>query len=160
MKLSRLAASTVTLALAACAPSVVDPAAEASAVQAAYERYRQAVEAEDLSGVESAFASGERALIFFPWGTGLRGAAAIVEGYKSLFAAGDSIRLRPRDLVVHVASTGQVAWVSYLEDGSASVQGEHVEWESNRATLVWEKYDGEWRMVQAHWSNLRAEPTS
>lgn len=153
MRLSALVASTLILAVAACAPSAVDSAAEASAVQAAYERYRQGAEAEDLSAVESAFASGERALIFFTGGTGFRGAAAIVDGYRSWFAAVDSIRLRPRDLQVHVGSTGQVAWVSYLEDGSMSVEGERFEWESRRATLVWEKFDGQWRMVHAHWSD-------
>jgi ketosteroid isomerase-like protein len=148
-----LVGSATAVALAACAPSTVDVTAEAAAVEAAYERYREAVESENLSQVEAAFADGEDAIVFFVGGPRLRGAAAIADGFGSWFAAVDNIRIAPRDLAVRVVSTGQMAWVTYLEDGSLVSEGQLLDWQSRRATLIWEKYGDEWQMVHAHWSD-------
>lgn len=151
-------ASAVALLALLVAPPAFAQDSEAAGVEAAYERYREAVESENLAQVEAAFAAGDDAIVFFVGGPPLRGAAAIADGFASWFAVADNIRLAPRDLAVRGVSTGQMALVTFLEDGSLVYEGQLRDWQSRRATLVWEKYGDEWLMVHAHWSDAAAPP--
>lgn len=147
-------ASSLLLALFTVLPAFAQPAPTAD-VQAAYERYRQAAEAEDLPGIQAAFDPDARTRIFFSDGTGLVGVAAIVDGYRRWFATCDRIRLSPKDVMVQVSAAGDAAWMSYLEDGNSVSDGHAESWKDIRATIVFRQVSGRWLIAQAHWSDAQ-----
>lgn len=150
-------ASALTLLFIATLPAFGQQTAAAD-VQAAYERYRKAAEAEDLAGIQAAFAPDANTRIFFTDGTGLVGVPAIVEGYRRWFATCDQIRLSPKNVAVQVSSAGDVAWLTYLEDGSAVSKGRTDTWKDTRATIVFHKVTQRWLITHAHWSDAPPQP--
>lgn len=143
--------SSVVFALLATLPAFGQSSATAD-VQAAYERYRKAAETEDLPGIQAAFAPDATAQIFFTDETGRVGMAAIVDGYRQWFADCNRIRLSPKNVAVQVSSAGDVAWMTYLEDGSVVVKGRTETWKDIRSTIIFRQISGRWLIAHAHWS--------
>lgn len=144
--------ASLTLAFLATVPVFGQPSAAAD-VQAAYERYRKAAEAEDPAGIQAAFAPDASTRIFFTDGTGLVGTKAIVDGFRQWFAECDQIRLSPKNVAVQVSAAGDAAWMTYLEDGSVTIKGRTETWKDIRATIVFSRISGRWLIAHAHWSN-------
>jgi len=64
-----------------------------------------------------------------------------------------SIRHEIRDLRVNLSRSGDVAWFFCMVDDINEWKGEPASWVDTRWTGVLEKRDGQWRMVQMHFSN-------
>jgi ketosteroid isomerase-like protein len=57
-----------------------------------------------------------------------------------------------KDPLVYVHPTGKVAWLSVLEDADWMQDGEILSIRDMRVTWVLEKRNGNWKIVQGHWS--------
>lgn len=80
------------------------------------------------------------------------GGAAIKESYGKFVADGHVTLKKHGDLRVGIAPGGRVGWVLANCDLSADVDG-NVITQPFRAMLVYVDEGGEWRLVQAHFSN-------
>ena len=154
-----LVGTLVAAAVIACAPAPSDNGASRDAVNAALEAYRTAIESKNLVALEGAFYQPADSIVVTFTDSRVTG-KAIIDGYRGWFAAADTIRLSYRDVSIHVAPSGDAAWVSYFEDGSEVVHGKKEEWRGRRATLGWQKQNGVWRIVQTHWSDLPPADTT
>ncbi len=63
-----------------------------------------------------------------------------------------AVRYKISDLKVNVSKSGSVAWFFCMLDDINEWKGEPANWENTRWTGVLEKRDGQWRMVQQHFS--------
>lgn len=63
-----------------------------------------------------------------------------------------AIRYDIRDLKITFADTGNVAWFYCMLDDINEWQGRPACWENTRWTGVLEKRDGDWKIVQMHFS--------
>jgi ketosteroid isomerase-like protein len=57
-----------------------------------------------------------------------------------------------KDHLIYVHPTGKLAWLSVLEDADWIQAGESLSIRDMRVTWVLEKIDGNWKIVQGHWS--------
>jgi ketosteroid isomerase-like protein len=80
------------------------------------------------------------------------GGAAIKESYGKFVADGHVTLKKHGDLRVGIAPGGRVGWVLANADLSVDVDG-NVITQPFRAMLVYVDEGGEWRLVQAHFSN-------
>lgn len=60
-----------------------------------------------------------------------------------------------RDLRINISQSGTVAWWSCMLDDLAEWDGRPIGWKNTRWTGVLEKTDGQWRIVQMHFSFAR-----
>ena len=84
-----------------------------------------------------------------------------IVGFKAFKELGERVLLKEefkatdfavRDLRVKFAETGNVAWYSCCLDDHAEWNGQPVGWDNARWTGVLEKRNGQWVMVQMHFS--------
>jgi ketosteroid isomerase-like protein len=62
------------------------------------------------------------------------------------------VRHKVKDLEIHIAECGEVAWFYCVLDDINTYKGEPASWENTRGTGVLEKRDGKWVIVQQHFS--------
>ena len=153
------ASSLLSVLVIACAPMPGDSRGASDEVKAALEGYRTALEGKDIAAIEQAFYQPiDSVTVIFLQAT-VNG-KAIIDGMRGFFAADDSIHVIFRDVRIRVAPSGDAAWVSLIEDGSELVNGKKEEWRGRRATFGWLKQDGDWRIVQMHWSDVSPSATT
>lgn len=77
-----------------------------------------------------------------------------VKNDTSFWASPDfkAIRHEIYDLQIHFSSGGEVAWFYCMLDDINTWKGKPANWEKIRWTGVLEKREGNWRMVQQHFS--------
>lgn len=63
-----------------------------------------------------------------------------------------AVRYEISDLRINLSQSGTVAWFCCLLDDINEWKGQPASWENTRWTGVLEKRDGNWRMVQQHFS--------
>lgn len=63
-----------------------------------------------------------------------------------------AIRYEIRDLKITISETGTVAWFFCVLDDINEWKGQPANWENTRWTGVLEKRNGQWRIVQQHFS--------
>jgi len=66
-----------------------------------------------------------------------------------------AIRYEVRDLNIQVSRSGTVAWWYCILDDINEWKGQPANWENTRWTGVTEKRDGNWVIVQQHFSFAR-----
>ena len=144
------------LAISGCAEKV-DIEAEKARVQSVLEQWVQADETEDMEMVSKIFAH-DTDMVTFGTNAAERwvGWEALKEAYQKLLESIEDIDISARDQVIKVHDSGKVAWFSLIEDLNFVAQGESVNMEM-RVTGVLEKRDGNWVIVQAHFSVPVAE---
>ena len=89
----------------------------------------------------------------------------IVKGYnefhKSIIFFMDTafkpVRYEIRDLQINIAESATVAWFYCVLDDINEWKGKPANWENTRWTGVLEKRDGQWRMVQQHFSFAKTQ---
>jgi ketosteroid isomerase-like protein len=63
-----------------------------------------------------------------------------------------AIRYEIRDLKINFSNSGDVAWYYCILDDINEWKGKPANWENTRWTGVLEKRDGDWKIVQMHFS--------
>lgn len=63
-----------------------------------------------------------------------------------------AIRYEIRDLEINISETGRTAWFYCVLDDINEWKGQPANWENTRWTGVLEKREGNWKMVQQHFS--------
>lgn len=72
--------------------------------------------------------------------------AATLEQFEHLEAYEATLR----DLTIHHSRSGDVAWYFHLLDARITSRGTTTTWQGARFTGVFERRDGQWKMVQTH----------
>jgi ketosteroid isomerase-like protein len=68
------------------------------------------------------------------------------------FNSASDVVVKFKDPLIYVHPTGKVAWLSVLEDADWMQDGESLSIRDMRVTWVLEKINGNWEIVQGHWS--------
>jgi uncharacterized protein (TIGR02246 family) len=146
-------ASRDTLAAAPAAPAA-DPAAEEQAIRAINERWVAAVASGDTATIGGIYA--EDGLFMSPNAPLATGRAAIVQGWAAMMAApGVALTFNPTD--IEVASGGDMAWdVGVYQYRSG--EGASAVADTGKYLVVWEKQDGQWRVVADMFNSDRPAP--
>ena len=146
----------VILAINGCAEKV-DIEAEKAQVQSVLDQLVQAWETEDVEMLSKIFAADVVIFSVYAGTDRFVGWEAYKEFYIKWFEAVENIDVSVRDQVIKVNASGNTAWFSEIEDWNWVAQGEPASVEGVRGTGVLEKRDGNWVIVQAHFSVPVAE---
>jgi ketosteroid isomerase-like protein len=138
---------------ASAAPSKLDRE-KAAVEKTAFTFVGWALENKNLEGLKASVSQGEDFFMFMP------DSKTTTDGYQAftkLFPAWMSAdfkatRTELRDVKIHVASSGKVAWFSSILEDCGEYKGRASCWKDCRYTGVAEKRSGRWVIVQAHFS--------
>ncbi|NUQ40702.1 MAG: nuclear transport factor 2 family protein [Calditrichaceae bacterium] len=127
--------------------------AEKAQVKKVVDQIAQAMEAEDVEAI-SAIVAHDADMVNFGTDATERwvGWDALQASIEQQFAAFDNQQVSVRDQVIKVGASGTTAWYSQIMDWNLDAGGEVVNLEGMRASGVWEKRDGKWKIVQMHFS--------
>jgi len=132
---------------------VVDVEAEKAKVKSVLDKYIEAWKNEDLEIFSKIFAPDEDIVIFLADSPELFiGWETWKEKIQSYFEPIENIDVSFRDEFIKVHSSGDMAWLSCIEDANYVYKGEPVRVKGGRVTWVMEKRNGNWVIVHAHWS--------
>jgi len=152
---NRLFTATLVVALSACqAAPRVDVEAERTAVAQAIDGTIAWAKTKDFVRLYGIIADDSAYLEVHPDDQVVKGIAQF-RAMERFWASPDfrSIRHETRDLQISFSRSGDVAWFFCMLDDINEWQGRPASWIDTRWTGVLEKCDGEWRMVQMHFSN-------
>ena len=145
------------LAISGCAKQV-DIEAEKVEVKSVLDQIVQAWETMDIEMVSKIFAH-ETDMVTF--GTDpdeqFVGWKPLEASLQKQFDSYENPDVSVRDQLIKVSDFGNVAWFSEIMDINLVAQGEPVNVEGMRVTGVLEKRNGNWVIVQSHWSVTGAE---
>lgn len=132
------------------------PDAEASysaqkAAAKANRAFYRAFERLDLEAMARVWLDGDRIRCVHPGGELLVGRSQVVQSWAAIFASTDSIEFALEDLEVTVR--GEVAWATLTERIAMNAAGQQAE-SVAIATNLFERVDGEWKLVMHHGSQL------
>lgn len=142
------------LVLSACIQTPkADMEAEKAQVKKVVDQIAQAMEAEDVEAI-SAIVAHDADMVNFGTDATERwvGWDALQASIEQQFSAFDNQQVSVRDQVIKVGASGTTAWYSQIMDWNLDAGGEVVNLEGMRASGVWEKRDGKWKIVQMHFS--------
>lgn len=149
---SLLVIVAVLLSHCSCAPHL-DLDNEKVQVKAVLDQMIKASETEDMGLLSQVYAHDDDMVIF---GTDaserLIGWDALKALMQKQFDATANSQLNVRDEVIHVHQSGKTAWFSETIDWELTADGQTVQLEGLRATGVLEKRNGNWVIVQLHYS--------
>ena len=109
----------------------------------------------DFESLYAVMAQDDSFFVFHP------DSASTVVGFPSFKEMTESLFMNPgfkaigsdiRDLRVKISHGGDVAWYSCILDDYGEFNGRKYAWKNTRWTGVLEKQDGNWRIVQMHFS--------
>jgi ketosteroid isomerase-like protein len=153
-KLIVLVVLVTSLVISGCTQNVdIDLDAEKVKVKTLLDQYIQATETGDIELFSQICAHDDDMVNF-----GTEASERIVgwDGLKELmeaqFAATENSKLIVKDQVIKVHCSGEVAWFSEIIDWEMMHQDQEVKMEGLRATGVLEKRNGEWVILQTHYS--------
>ena len=72
----------------------------------------------------------------------------LVESFVSV----ENVEVQFRNTIVHIGEDGQTAWLSTIEDATWLDGGESREVHDMRVTWSLINHDGQWKIIQGHWS--------
>jgi hypothetical protein len=141
------------IGLTACQPEPpFDRAAEERVLRAIMARVNEAWETENLESFGELVAHDADMLNF---GADINehwtGWDALVVGLKRQFESFDETKVTPHELVVELSPSGDAAWLAQTMNMRSMMLGSLVSLEA-RITAVFAKRNGEWKMVQFHYS--------
>ncbi|MFC2142494.1 YybH family protein [Acidobacteriota bacterium] len=131
----------------------MDIVAEKANVQSVLNQYTKAWETLDI-GLFSKVFSHDDNMVVFSASPNKRyvGWELFKEGVQNSFKEIESAKISFRDILIKVHASGNIAWLSCLEDWDFVYQGQPVSDEGARVTWILEKRDGQWVIIHAHWS--------
>ena len=132
---------------------VVDIESEKANVQAVLDQYTKAWETLDFEMFSKAF-SHDDDLVIFSATPNKRyiGWEEFKDDVQKSFMEIENVEITFRDITIKVHASGNIAWLSCLEDWEFIYQGEPVSDEGARVTWILEKHNGQWVITHAHWS--------
>lgn len=148
-----LAITVLMLAVFACQQSTdVEQARED--IRAVWDSANRALEAGDWEAYSEVWAHTDYIQVIHPGSSDwLSGWDEVRPPYKKLLEEESSMTIRTRDMRIRVAPSGDMAWATMKWDISSG-EGEDAGAITNWGTGVFEKIDGEWKMVHG----LAAQP--
>jgi hypothetical protein len=149
----------LTLASCTSAPKV-DIAAEKAAIEGVVHASIGWAKEKDKELLYRCFAQDENLFYFSPdnAGTimGFEALQELVDGFFMLDAF-QAIRYEVKDLRINLSRSGEVAWYSAYLDDFNEWNGQPASWVNVRWTGTLEKRDGQWVIVQMHFSSATDE---
>lgn len=131
----------------------VDKEAEKASVKAVMDQFIHSMETENMAETAKLVAHDDDMVSF---GTDASerwvGWDGMKQSMEQQYASFEGTKLTVRDQVIHVNDTGNTAWFSELVDWHTTAGGQQVDLVGSRATGVLEKRDGNWLVVQMHFS--------
>jgi ketosteroid isomerase-like protein len=129
----------------------VDIEKDTNDIKSVLNQYNKAFETEDMELLSTTVAHDEDMVCF---GTDAAerwvGWESLKESLQKQFDAFENTKLSVKDQVIKISQSTDVAWMSYITDAQAEVQGDLVKFEGIRGTAVFEKRDSKWVIVQFH----------
>jgi hypothetical protein len=147
--------ATVLLAATGCLTPEVDEAAEKARIEDVVRASIGWAATKDTTLSYSCFARDEDLFWFTPEGGVNQGFSDLRETTENVFLkdAFRAVRFEIRDLFVGLARSGEAAWFHCILDDENEWNGRPFSWIDVRWTGVLEKRDGNWVIVQQHFSN-------
>lgn len=131
-----------------------------NSVKTVLEKYETAMQEGDVGAVSELFSHDPDVVVINAWKSKrVIGWKSIEDHYKQLFSgiqdaenATEEFKLIHSDLVVKLFASGNAAVLVCRQDFQGKREGKTYTWGDFRTTWVLEKQDGQWRIVNAHWS--------
>lgn len=142
------------LVMSACTEKV-NIEAEKVKIQSILDQYVQAWKTEDIEMFAKIFAQDEdMVVVFTDKAEPFIGWDSFKEALNKWFESSEpgSTNVSFRQQAIKVNASGNVAWLSCIEDGNFIYQDQPVSIEGGRVTWGLEKRNGNWVIVQAHFS--------
>jgi hypothetical protein len=150
---------SMIIAVCSCAPGV-DTAAEKAVIEGVVHASIGWAQEKDKDLLYQCFAHDENLFYFSPANSGtIAGFEAFQELTEGFFMldAFKAIRYEIKDLRINLSRGGDVAWWSAYLDDINEWNGQPASWINVRWTGVLEKRDGNWVIVQMHFSSATDE---
>ena len=132
---------------------VVDVEAEKAVVKALIDDFLICWKTEDMELFSIIFAQDDDMVVF---GTDAAehfiGWEPMKESMQKQFDSLDTMQVVTRKLSIKIHKSAEVAWISFLMDAKGEAMGEPFEFVGARFTGVTEKRNGNWVIVQVHFS--------
>jgi ketosteroid isomerase-like protein len=125
------------------------------AVETSIRSYTEAIQAEDVKSLMNLFAQDDDLVTVNVHLPGIvRGPDAVASAARQWFSAVEAPKLVVRDRTIRISPTGEAAWAAFVLDQSHSIPGssERYTFTGTRVTWGLEKRNGNYVIVQAHWS--------
>lgn len=147
----QLLAVAVMLQAAPSGEAVMGP--EAREVKAVLDNYTTACNRKDFDAISQIFAH-DPDIVMVPTFIPQRcvGWQNVAEWFKVLFSSDDPFTMRHRNIQIKMFASGKAACLVCEQDGHGAYQGQPYAFEGVRTTWVFEKREGQWRVIHAHWS--------
>lgn len=129
----------------------VDIEAEKASIKLILDQYATACKSLDIDQFSKIFSNDENLLIFDTYDR-FNGWESWKERLVKSFKSIEDVEVTFRDYVINIDPAGKIAWLLSIEDAQFVMQGEPSNVEGMRVTWVLEKRDGNWIIVQGHWS--------
>jgi len=138
--------------------AIVDIEAEKAKVQSVLNQYVKAWEIEDIELLSKIFSQDDD-MVTFDGNIAKRfvGWEAWKERLQEHFESYENVDISFRDQIIKVHAASNVAWLSCILDANFLLQGQQGSLKGLRVTWVLEKRNGNWVIVQAHFSLPKAE---
>ena len=140
----------VLFSLNACTEKI-NLEAEKEKARTVLEQYHKALEIEDMEMISSIYAHDNDIVQFNDVGKEF-GWKLIKANFQNWFEIADSINFTFRDEIIKVHNSGNAAWISFIQDGNIIYRDKPSSFKDVRATWALEKLNGNWVIVQSHFS--------
>jgi ketosteroid isomerase-like protein len=129
----------------------VNVEAEEASVETLLDKYSDAWKTMDIKKFEEIFSNDEN-LAIFDMQTRYVGWEAWRDILMKYFESTSNVNVSFKEHSIHIHPSGNIAWLSVLEDADWIEEGQPVKVEGGRATWILEKRNDNWVVVQGHWS--------
>jgi ketosteroid isomerase-like protein len=129
--------------------SEVDIEKEKTIIQNLFDNYSDAFKDLDIDKFSKMFLTSND-LIIFDNEKKFIGWDSWKESLLNFFKSASNVVVTFKNHLIYVHPTGEVAWLSVLEDADWMEDGESLSIKDMRVTWVLEKINGNWKVVQLH----------
>ena len=137
---------------------VVDVEAEKANIRTVLDQYAEAWKSSNIDHFSKIFSHDED-MVIFDGQNRYVGWEAWKERLQNSIDLINDVNVTFRDYSIKVHRSGTIAWLSSLEDATWISQDQPNEVKGMRVTWVLEKIEGNWVIVQGHWSVSEQEET-
>jgi len=129
------------------------PSPEAQAIRSLVDEYARYCQEKDLEGMGRIFANSPDTIMISATGPRVTmGWNMITAGYRSFFQNVTNFKTEFAIHTVKVFAGGKAACLTAHQEATMTVNSNPVAFKNVRMTWLLEKSEGQWRIVNAHWS--------
>ena len=151
MKIITIHLLTLALILTLSCQIEVNVEAEKASIETLFEKYSDAWQSLEIEKFEKIFSNDEN-LAIFDMQTRYVGWEAWKNRLMKSFETINNVNVSFKDHSIHIYPSGNIAWLSVLEDANWIEEGQQSKLEGIRVTWILEKRNEIWIIVQGHWS--------